>query len=162
MLMHLNLGAEVDIASGDELKNGLAGLEEKLGKTPPRPTYLSFTNSRFGAGLITLGSPPVGRIWNILTWTLVGDDDSTTVANAAVALYVDSDEGNLTLGNCRIPGLAVPSFTAISKGTLWAHSDGSVVARVSGAVAVTDQVVATISVQEWRLADVEDRAPGRA
>lgn len=161
MLMHLNLGAEVDIASGSELQNGLDGLEQRLGKRPPKPIYLSFTNARFGAGPIVLGSPPVSRVWNILTVTLVGNDDATVVANAVGALYVDSTENNLTLGNCRVPGLVVPSYDTFSNGTLWAHSDGSVIVNVSGAVAATDQVVATISVAEWREGEMEDHAAGR-
>lgn len=159
--MQLQLGAEVDIASGDELTSGLAGIEDKLGRKPPRPTWLSFTGSRLGAGVIVVGSPPVGRIWNVLTLTLVGNDDATVVANAAAALYVDSTEGNLSLANCRVPALVVPAFQAFSKGTLWAHSDGSLIVNVSGAVAATDQVVATVSVAEWREGDVEDHAAGR-
>lgn len=161
MLAHLQLGAELDIASGKEVEEGFASLAAKLGKVPPRPTYLSFSASRLGAGVIVLGSPPSGRIWNVVTVTLVGNDDTTVVANARVAVYVDSQEGNLSLANCRIPGLAVPAFTAISKGTLWAHSNGAVMANVSGAVATTDQVVATISVLEWRESDIEDITPGR-
>lgn len=161
MLIQLNAGAEVDIATGDELKNGLAGLEDKLDKRAPRPTYLSFTQQRLGSGVIVVGSPPSGRIWNIVNVTLVGNDDTTVVANARAAVYVDSQEGNLSLANCRIPGLIVPAFTTISKGTLWAHSEGAVVVNVTGAVAATDQVVATVSVLEWREADIEDHAPGR-
>lgn len=161
MLAHLQLGAELDIASGKEVEEGFAGLAAKLGKVPPRPTYLSFSGSRFGAGAFVIGSPPSGRIWNVLTVTLTGNDDTTVVANARVAVYVDSQEGNLSLANCRVPGLVVPSFLSISKGTLWAHSNGSVMANVSGAVAATDQVVATISVLEWRESDVEDVSPGR-
>ncbi len=161
MLMHLNLGAEVDIASGDELANGLKDLEEKLGHRGPRPVFLSFTGRRLGAGVIPLGSPPSGRMWNIVTWTLVGNNDATAIANAVAALYVDSQEDNLSLGGCRIPGFAVPAFTTISKGTLWAHSEGSVLVNVTGNVAATDQVVSTISVLEWREGDVEDNAPGR-
>lgn len=161
MLVHLNLGAEVDVASGEELQSGLSSLEQKLNKTPPRPIYLTFSGARLGAGNIVLGSPPVGRIWNILTYTLVGNDDATVVANATVALYVDSQENSLALNNCRVPGLAVPSFDTFSKGTFWAHSDGSVIANVTGAVAATDQVVASITVAEWRLGDIEDHAAGR-
>lgn len=161
MLVHLDFGAEVDIASGDELRDGLSGLESKLGKTPPRPTYLSFTGARFGAGQIVIGSPPVGRIWNLLSLTLTGNDDATTVANAKVALYVDSQEQNVSLNNCRVPNLTVPSYATFSKGTVWAHSDGAVIANVSGTVAATDQVVATICVAEWREGDIEDHAAGR-
>lgn len=161
MLVHLNLGAEVDVASGDELREGLAGLESKLGKTPPRPTYLSFSGAKFGASNIIVGSPPVGRIWNILSLTLVGNDDTTTIANARCAMYVDSQEQSLALNNCRVPGLTVPSYVTFSKGTLWAHADGSVIVNVTGAVAATDQVVATITVAEWREGDIEDHAAGR-
>lgn len=160
-LVHLQLGAEVDIASGSELQDGLAGLEDKLGKKPPRPTWLSFTGARFGPGAITLGSAPVGRIWNVLTLTLVGNDDTTVIANARAAMYVDSTENQLTLGNCRVPGLIVPSFQTFSKGTLWAHSDGAIVVNVSGNVALTDQVVANISVAEWREGDIQDHSAGR-
>jgi hypothetical protein len=160
-LVHLNLGAEIDIASGDELASGLAGIEDKLGRKPPRPTWLSFTGSRKGAGPITIGSAPVGRIWNVLTLTLVGNDDTTVVANARAALYVDSTEDQLTLANCRVPGLIVPSFQTFSKGTLWAHSDGALVLNVSGAVAATDQVVVSVSVAEWREGDIQDQSAGR-
>lgn len=161
MLTHLQIGAEIDIASGDELTNGLKDLEDKLGRRVARPTYLSFTQRRLGAGVLVLGSPPAGRMWNIVTWTLAGNDDATVIANALAALYVDSQEDNLSLANCRIPGVVVPSFTTITKGTLWAHSEGSVVVNISGAVGATDQIVSTISVQEWRIEDVEDRTPGR-
>ena len=161
MLVSLDFGAQVDIASGDELNAGLAGLEEKLGKKPPRPIFLTFSGQRLGAGAIILGSPPSGRIWNVLTWTLLGVDDSTTVANASATLYVNSQEANLSLVNARIPGLAVPNFVSISKGTLWAHADGSVIVNVAGAVAATDQVVSSITVAEWRDGDVVDHAAGR-
>lgn len=160
MLTHLQLGAELDIATGKEVEAGFDAMAKALGKTPPRPTYLSFTSARFGAGAIVVGAPPQGRIWNIVTFTLVGNDDVTTIVNAKAALYVDSEEGSLSLGNCRIPAQVVPSFQTVSKGTLWAHDNGSVVVNVSGAVAATDQIVATISVMEWRDSDVEDRAPG--
>ncbi len=155
-LVKLAVGAEVDLATGGELSDGLNGIKGMLEKSHARPLFMPFTASRLGAGVLTVGRPPAGRIWNILSLTLVGNDDFTTLANTTAALYVDADPGALSLAQCRIPVQAIPSFQTISDETVWAHSSGDVCLNVRGALAATDQVVATITVAEWRDCDVTD------
>lgn len=154
------IGTELDIATGDELSSGLGSIRDILDRRAPKPLFLSFSGSISSPGVINLGRPPSGRIWNILSYTLVGSDDKTVVAATTAALYVDSDPSSLGLALCRIPGQIVPSFQVISDETLWAHSSGAVCINVVGNG--TSQVLATITVAEWREMDVIDGFAGRA
>lgn len=155
-MVELKVGAQIDIATGDELNSGLDSIRGMLDKGHARPLFLPFTNSRLGAGVIPIGRPPAGRLWNILSLTLVGNDDFTTLASTTAALYIDADPNSLSLGQCRIPAQAIPSFQTISDETMWAHSSGDVCVNVRGSLLATDQVVATITVAEWRQCDVTD------
>lgn len=152
MAVEFDLNVGVSAAIGK-----LDAIHDVLRKEPPQPLQLAFSGSNSvleGAGVIRIGRPPSGRIWNITSVTVTGADDHTTVANVSVGLYVDSDGANLGLGQARLVALAVPSHQFISKGTLWAHSMGDVCANVQGTGASTQQVNVTIGVAEWRECDV--------
>jgi hypothetical protein len=155
-VVKLAVGAELDLATGAELSDGLNGIKGMLDKGYARPLFLPFTAQRLGAGVLPVGRPPAGRIWNILSLTLVGNDDFTTLAGTTGALYIDADPGSLSLAQCRIPNQSIPSFQTFSDETVWAHSMGDVCINVRGALLATDQVIATITVAEWRESDVVD------
>lgn len=153
MAVEVDFGLEFSAAMGSKLDN----IHDCLKKTPPQPLQLAFTGSDSvseGAGVIRIGRPPVGRIWNITSVTVTGADDHTAVTGVSVALYVDSDPANLGLGQARVVGLALPSYQFISRGTLWAHSTGDVCANIQGSGAGGQQVNVSIGVAEWREGDV--------
>jgi hypothetical protein len=151
MPVELEASASIGIAIGSKLDD----IHSLLSKPEPKPTFLPVPASITGPGALRIGRPPAGKMWNILTVTTTGADDHTAVANAFVSIYVDSDPLNLGLGQCLIPGIAVPFFDSASKGTLWAHSSGDVVANVAGSgVAATTQINVTLTVAEWSVKDV--------
>ena len=152
----MGIAVEADLSLGVALGAKLDGIHELLKKDDPKPVYLDVAASINGApGTDVLGRPPAGKIWNILFVSTTGADDHTSLPNVSVAIYVDSDDVGLSLGLCRIPGLVVPQFLAISKGTLWAHSTGSILANFSGSgLTAGVNVTCTMTVAEW---DVHDQ-----
>lgn len=150
MGFELEAQASIGVAIGDKLDN----ISEVLKKAPPRPRHLDFKASNIGPGVAILGRPPHGRVWNLLTLTLLGSDDHTTVTGTG-ALYTDCDSGNLSLMQCKIPNLSIPFFGSIgSKGSLWAHASGDVVVNFQG-MGANQQVFAVITVDEWHERDQE-------
>lgn len=158
MITRLQLGAEVDIATKDELDHGIDSvLDELKGKRVPKPIYSTFAGSAIsgvGSFVVELGRPPIGRVWNVLGITLAGSDDSTTVANAKAALYF-GDPANGILSALKIPAMPVPYSQFISKGTLWCHSTEVAYVNISGAAGGL-QVVAVLHIAEWREKDVAE------
>lgn len=148
MGVSLEASFDIGVAIGDKLDS----IDKALSREHPRPIFLPFVKGRTGPGVVSMGRPPTGRIWNILSLTLLGSDDHTTVAGT-VGFYVDTDPDQLSVIGCVIPNLAIPSVTFISSKTLWAHSTGEVVANFLGMPA-TQEVVARISVAEWREKDM--------
>lgn len=173
MLTSLALGAEVDIASGDELARGLGDLKTSLlGREDPRPLYLPMAGSAAGEGhilYVRIGQPPVGRLWNITAITVVGNNDvdvlSPNSPAAYVALYAGFMPARQGVGDFGSPGLAqlkavrlpIPSTTLFTKGAIWCHSNQELFLRTSDVVNVPDSVTAVAEVQEWREADVSQR-----
>jgi len=163
VLIKLGLDAEVDIATRDEMNTGLDDALKK--NRAPRPMLISVIGSSTqlntnagaggGNGVVTFGHPPAGKIWNILSVTLMGDDDTTTVAGKG-ALYVDSETQALGLANLRMPGLTIPSFTFITRQTLWAHSSGDVCLNLTG-VGGTARVNGVLGIAEYHETDIGAR-----
>jgi hypothetical protein len=151
--MSLELDASFDfgLAFG-KLGESISDLKHE----PPRPFYLSYKGSGRGNVAFHVGTPPAGMIWNILTVTALGDGDDHTSVPGQLALYVDSDETSLSVSQCVIPGLVIPSFVSISRGTLWAHSAGQVVANVTGTTG-NPEVIVSISVAAWHEKDIAGR-----
>lgn len=148
MGIELEASFDIGVAIGDKLD----GIQSALKKEPPRPIFLSFPRGGVGPGVVRIGHPPTGRIWNILSVTLTGNDDHTAVTGTA-GLYVDSDADTLSVAQCVIPNMSIPSALFISRGTLWAHSTGDVAVNFLG-MGATIGVVAKITVAEWREADI--------
>lgn len=151
MAIELEASASIGVAIGDKLDN----LAEILRKPDPKPRFLPVPASGVGPGAIRVGRPPAGKMWNILTLSVMSADDHTPVASGFVSLYVDSDVANLGLGQCMIPGAAIPSAASFSKGTFWAHSSGDVVVNAAGSgVTATTQINVVLTVAEWDTRDV--------
>ena len=151
MAVELEASASIGIAIGSKLDD----ISALLKKEDPKPSFFDVPGSGVGAGAIRIGRPPSNKVWNILTITVTSADDHTVVASGFVSLYIDSDPFNLGLGQCKVPALAIPSFTSISRGTLWAHSGGEVVANAVGTgITATTPVNVTIGIAEWTVRDV--------
>lgn len=149
--MGIELEASFGIAIGDKLDE----LKGVLEKGHAKPLFIPFIAGFTGSGAVRVGSPPTGKIWNLLTVTMLGADDHTSVTGTA-AVYVDCDYNNLSTSMCRIPNLVIPSFTSISKGTLWAHSQGDVAVNFAG-VAGGQEVVAVVTLAEYKETEVSER-----
>jgi hypothetical protein len=150
----MGIELEADLSIGVALGSKLDDIKGLLSKHP-KPLFLSLTASSTGPGEDLVGRPPSGKIWNLLSVSLTGVDDHTALANANCAIYVDSTVGSTGLAQCVIPALAIPSVLFISKGTLWAHSSGDVVANFSGSgITATTNVQATMCIAEWSVNDV--------
>jgi len=160
VLIKLGADVEIDIATGDEVKkavkDGITGSSAR-GRAFPlvgsNATLEVAVSGSPGDGVIRLGRPPNGQVWNIVSVTVLGIDDHTSGA-AKCALYVDSDPANLNLASCVIPGITVPYFNAISKQTVWAHSSGQVCLNVTGSGGA--QVVCAVGVVEYRWEEIFD------
>jgi hypothetical protein len=148
MGVELSASFDIGVAIGDKLD----GIHRALQREEPRPIFLAFAKSGIGPNPVSLGHPPAGRIWNILSVMLTGTDDHTAVTGTG-ALYVDSDAASLSIAQCVIPNMSIPSSQFISKGTLWAHSTGDVAVNFLG-MGTTIGVVAKITVAEWRENDI--------
>jgi hypothetical protein len=160
VLIKLGADVEVDIATGDEMaehvRKGIKGSSAK-GRAFPlvgsNANLEATVSGSPGDGVIRLGRPPNGQVWNIVSVMVLGIDDHTSGA-AKCALYTDSDPANLNLSSCEIPGITVPYFNAISKQTIWAHSSGQVCLNVTGSGGA--QVVAKVGVVEYRWDEIFD------
>lgn len=154
-VVKLAVGAELDIASGAELSDGLSGLGDRLlgsGKRP-RPLFYSFPSSVAGAGgrtTIPVGAPPAGKLWNVLSATVVGNDDHGTIPSPAgfLAMYF-GDPYNPTLAALQAVKLALPSTTFFTANALWCPSGNQVFFMTDLALNVPDSVTVVISVAEW-------------
>jgi hypothetical protein len=173
----IQLGAELDIASGDELSQGLSDVKDSLLKRrDPRPIYLTRVGSEAGAGhilYVVIQGPPVGRIWCITSITVVGNNDvdvlPPTSPASYVALYAGFPPSRQGTGDFGSPGLSqlkavrlpIPSTTSFSDRVLWCHSNQTLFVRTSDVVNAPDSVTVIVEVQEWREADVSQHS-GRA
>jgi hypothetical protein len=157
VLIKLQAGAEVDLATGEELENVSSRLLGAIDRnTEPRPIYLSRSNTLIGsgvAGVVDLGRPPVGSIWQLRYITLFGNDDHTVVGGMTCALYC-GDPVAPSLAQLKLTGLAVPSATFIPDTCIWCHPTDNVFVATSTTVTAGQQIGATIGIEEWLQKDV--------
>lgn len=155
MEARIALGATLDIASSEELDDAKSEILGEFRKPLPKPNFGVRTEAGLmpasGALVLDLGSPPAGRLWNILAITTYGDDDATTVANARVALYTGNPD-NVGLADLLVPALVVPTYADFAHGVLWCYSSENLVCRVTSAAANV-QVGVNIQVAEWKEVD---------
>ena len=154
-LVKIAAGAELDLASGDELAGAKGDILSSLaGKSPPVPLYLQFVSSGVGAGAVAqlnLGSPPAGRVWNILSITVVGGDDHTAFLTATqFAVYI----GPVSLSNLANVKNPAPGTTNLPTNAVWCHANENVYIQTDRSLAVTEAITAILYVAEWRVGDV--------
>lgn len=145
--MELDIGAAVELGFTTSLEKNKGLFRPVEVKPVFRPVSGSNAAQGGGSGVIRIGRPPTGRIWNILSVTTLGSDDHTSVTGT-VGIYTDADSANLNLASCLIPNLSIPFFQTVGRRTIWAHSTGDVCANLVG-VTGTNQVIVTIGVAEF-------------
>lgn len=87
MLTTFSLGAEIDVATGDELAGAKGAILSSLaGSQEPRPIRLTMAGAAYGVSpqVIDLGRPPRGRIWGVIACTLVGADSFTAMTGSGI------------------------------------------------------------------------------
>lgn len=159
MLMQLAVGAEVDIASGSELAGQTDKLSKLIRQGPARPLYLPLSASASGTGgLVTLnvGSPPVGRLWNVVAVTFIGNNDHSAVGSPVgfCAMYF-GDAANPGLAQAQHVKIALPSTVYPSTGALWCPAGQQVFFVTDAAVNSPDNVTVNVTVAEYRTREVE-------
>lgn len=158
MLMQLSAGAELDIASGAELAGHTDQLAKLIGRGAARPLYLDFASSAVGSGgVVTLpiGSPPVGRVWNVLAVTFLGNNDHGSISSPAgfAAMYF-GDPFNPSLANVKHAKIVLPSTVYPSSGALWCPAGQQVFFMTDLVVNAPDQVLVTVTVAEYRVREL--------
>lgn len=147
-LIKLALGAEMDLATGDELADSTRSILEAQQAANQLYTPLPRINS--GTGVVLLGSPPNGRTWNIVSLLLLGTDDHTSVAGATVALYV-GNPANAPLSDCINPGQSVPMAVTFARHCHWVFPGETLYCNVTGTASL---ITVRAGVHEYRYRDV--------
>lgn len=153
----IEAGAEIDIATGDELDNMGESIVDRLSGRKEEPRYFSRINQGQSATSATvpfqlgLGSPTVGHKWDILGLTTAGLDDATVIAGG-VSLYI-GDRANMSLLSLKVPATVIPSYRGIGRYRIWANQSEEVFVNVAG-VPNSTIVTAIIQIAEWRVEDV--------
>ena len=157
-LLQLAGGLELDIASGAELAGHTEALSGLIAKGDAKPLYLSPAASQAGVGgvvTLTVGGPPVGRLWNVVAVTFVGNNDHGSIPSAAgfCAMYF-GDPFNPSLAMLKHVKIALPSTVYPSTGALWCPPGSQVFFMTDLAVSSPDSVTVVVEVAEWRTQDV--------
>jgi hypothetical protein len=144
MEVHLGAGAVVDLATSDEISKSTSSLVDAITKGSPQPLRFTQMGQKVGQSTdpIDLGSPPIGRMWFILSLTLcVGD----------MAAYHP--------GHIRVPAIAIPTYRTTSSDGLWVHPNENVYV-ITGSIPALQQIVVNIQVEEWNQAEISMNKPG--
>lgn len=172
MQMQLNLGAELDIASGSEL----SGVESRLGDAirggsrralPIRsPRTEGTTGDGTNLKTVSFGSPIIGSMWFIRSVTLFGNDDSTTVLNTLGApltagLYIGASVMSPSLANLLVPGMRFPQFNLFDDGGLWVTAQETLFFITSTIPTSGQRIGMNLRYEEWHIADVARLSDGR-
>jgi hypothetical protein len=166
MLAKMALGAELDFASAGELDSGVNRILDFMkGNDLPRPTLNTITQSfplvSPATRVIDVGSPPSGRIWNILGFTLCAQDDATQSSAGTIGFYIGGvpASGAPSLAQLRVPRLSIPVSQTFTKGVYWCGANDSVLFNLVGlTLAGVAQFVANVFVAEWRENDILELA----
>lgn len=162
-LMTLGLGAEVDIATGDELSAMGDDLTKKiLGSSPALPIVFTRPASAPGVGgqiTLLIGSPPTGRIWEVSSITVMGNSPFGGIVSPAgfFALYAGNSAAP-SIASVLATHLPLPSTTFPSSETLYCHSSQELFLLTDLAVNAPDSVSAIVGIKEWREADILARS----
>lgn len=164
MQISLSAGAEVDIASGRELSDGFDDLKDFMGKRQDAlPHY--FVQSGQASSLtgpvntiVQVGSPPVGSAWNVLGFSICGEDDNVASTAGTVSLYIGGvpASGNPSLAQLRRPALTIPSAQDLNGKTYWCASGQYVFFKLTAIAGIT-AFVGNVFIAEYRLNEVVSR-----
>lgn len=105
---------------------------------PLRIRRVASVTSTTGAAvpnIMSLGNPSAGRVWNVMSLAVVGNDDHTAVAGSTVALYA-GDPTSPSLGQLIMPataGTVLPFFEDIGTNVIWIESMAELFVIVNGA-----------------------------
>jgi hypothetical protein len=159
MDLELAAGVAVKLASDDVAAIG-GSVVDALSGSAANPLHLVRTGVTLGASpqIIDLGSPPTGRLWNLLYICLLGTDAFTALAPGAVAVCV-GDPANFGVSSVRIPAMSVPQMRTVDSG-MWVRSQENLFVLTNAIVSTTQSVIATVELEEWREADVTMNNPG--
>ena len=139
------LGAEADVASGDEVNKAADRITahfDKWGRLqgeqrPIRRTAAGAATSPGTAPFVielVPQNPATGRLWEITQIIAVGSDDHTVLAGVTVSWYL-GDPANLDITDVFYPGLPVVGEQHFSRGVVWMHPQAHLFGNVSGATA---------------------------
>lgn len=165
MQVQLALGAEIDVASSGELKDVETNIGDMFDKNRPvRPMYFTQSGSIPSlvgpfTGMCRVGSPPAGRIWNVLGYTIIGDTDNTLSTAGNVSLYVGNlpSTGNPSLSQAKDVGLIVPSGGRYGENVVWCPSPQEVFFKLTAITGLTS-FVANVFIGEYREDDLLQRS----
>jgi hypothetical protein len=133
---------------------------KKHGESRPRPSYLRRSNALLADGthIVTLdvGSPPTGRMWQVIGITLFGTDDHTAVATVVGAVYI-GNANQLSLSSMVVPNLVFPSYQQLSDKVLWVHPNENLCVQTSVAGTAGQQYGVNFSILEWRDHEISQR-----
>lgn len=152
----MGLELEADFHLGVALGEKLDAIHGLLDKRVPHPNYFTFARSAFaaapGAFPLDYGTPPVNKIWNIVSMVGYQFSDSGVDANGNLALYVGEDAASISLGMLVAVVHGLPASTTFTKDVLWCYSGQHPIINITtGSSGV--QVGANVVIQEWDLTD---------
>lgn len=155
MLVKLALGAEMDVASSGELDTWGGKLTGLLDRPElPRPSFNTIVKAdQFtspSTRILDVGSPPAGKIWNVLGFVLAGNDDATVSSAGTVGFYIGALQatGSPSLADLRVPRLTIPTSQSFTRGTHWCGGSAHLLFNLVGLTGPT-QLVANVFVAEW-------------
>lgn len=161
------LGGEIDVATGDELSNGLNGLRDDMKSSLSKPKRImrplsaavQFAGITSGTSIQVVGGrPAAGRLWVVTRVTVIGADDHSTITNAVAALYV-GDSSNVGLSQCVRPGQAIPFFDTSNEHAFIVHDREDLFINVTAVTAdiAAGQVVFNALAWEYRDSDIDSQ-----
>jgi hypothetical protein len=158
MQIKLAAGAEVDIASSGEVNDAAGSILDWLNedRKAARPNYLPLANTSTGAdGIVSLGSPPTGRIWNVLGISICGQNDSVQSSAGTVAFYIGNapSVGVPMLSQLRYPRMSLPFSIMFGTDVLWCDPQNEIFFNLAALAGVT-QFVGSAWVAEYREDDI--------
>lgn len=155
-------GAEIDIASGVEVRNALKSTEDSLYSRLRGDRKRIMRKSAIQAGIMPAAGPlvlplltvPADTQISLSVVTVTGADDHTTLANGIPVVYCGGSSSLPSRGDVVAIGAAVPFVVSWGEKSLWAHDGDEVFVLIYGAAAQSN-VVATLKYHEWLSGDSE-------
>jgi hypothetical protein len=154
----VKVAGEIDLATRDELRNMRNDI---LGKSDPKPLYKDYAASVQGNGTvptIILGGPPTGRVWRVLSVTVVGNNDHGTIGSPLgfVAMYF-GDPANPNLAQVKKVKMTLPSTDEPGLAYV-CQAPQQIFFLGDNTLNAPDNCTITMTVEEWRASDLMDNS----